>query len=129
MQAVDHLIAEKHVLEGNDDILAIISFTGVYIQWYHQYPKSRPSRPWNPGFHVSIFPSDTQIQAPKAEKKPEDLKISAAAVSDSAVYNCALRPTVTGNRVTMYNNPLLSKESAYILRFCIGKEDNAMKTQ
>ncbi|KAK3545910.1 hypothetical protein QTP70_016670 [Hemibagrus guttatus] len=111
MQMTEHVIAEKHVLEGNDVILScnLTTTTGDTIQWYHRYPKSRPE------FRVSIYVSDTGKQSVKADKKPEDLKISSAAVSDSAVYYCALRPTVTGNLVTLNKNLLSGKESAYTL--------------
>ncbi|KAI5085297.1 hypothetical protein C0J45_23798, partial [Silurus meridionalis] len=80
------LIAEKHV-EGDDVILPcnLTTTTDDFVQWYRQYSKSRPV------FLNSTFISATEKQPGNADKKPEDLKISSAALSDSAVYYCALK--------------------------------------
>lgn len=43
------------------------------------------------------------IKLHKAQKRVH-LEISPAAVMDSAMYYCALRPTVTGNTHTLYKN-------------------------
>ncbi|ROL46418.1 T-cell receptor alpha chain V region CTL-F3 [Anabarilius grahami] len=88
------------------------SSTGVtdYLFWYHQYGRSKPE------FLVSTFSTakDPEVSkvdprfSVKVEKKEQihmDLIISSAAVSDSALYYCALRPTVTGNTRTLYTNP------------------------
>ncbi|KAL1280601.1 hypothetical protein QQF64_015201 [Cirrhinus molitorella] len=100
------------------------SFSSAYsLQWYRQYPGSAPQ------FLVLIIESveETKIsdvdprfsiklrkekQSTK-EIKHVDLIISSAAVSDSALYYCALRPTVTGNTTTLYKNltqPISSME-------------------
>lgn len=44
------------------------------------------------------------IQLHKAQKRVR-LEMSSATVMDSALYYCALRPTVTGNTHTLYKNP------------------------
>ncbi len=80
-----------------------------YLHWYRQYGRSKPE------FIVLIYSSandDQQsvedprftVSIPKSEHV--DLKISSAAVSDSALYYCALRPTVTGNTPALYKNLL-----------------------
>uniref|UniRef100_A0AAY5EQJ0 Ig-like domain-containing protein n=1 Tax=Electrophorus electricus TaxID=8005 RepID=A0AAY5EQJ0_ELEEL len=73
------------------------------LHWYQQYPQSKPE------FLLYIFPSGTKSEPlpPRLSAnsvKRLDLKISSAAVSDSALYYCALQPTVTGNPATLYKN-------------------------
>ncbi|KAI5628675.1 hypothetical protein C0J50_10587, partial [Silurus asotus] len=102
------LIAEKHVSEG-DDVILPCNFTttlGDYVQWYRQFPESRPV------FLNSNYISAAEKQPGNFDKKPEDLKISSAAVSGSAVYYCTLKPTVTGNLATLYKNLIPGKGSA-----------------
>ncbi|KAL6490132.1 hypothetical protein MHYP_G00004770 [Metynnis hypsauchen] len=92
------------VLQG-DSVTLSCNYTGSastdYLLWYRQYPRSRPE--------FLILVSETNItqnaDPPVAgvsaninkEKNDVDLLISSAAVSDSALYYCALRPTVIGN--------------------------------
>lgn len=57
-------------------------------------------------------PPDTRlsIRLNKSDKKV-DLEINSTTVSDSALYYCAMRPTVTGKTVTLYKN-LYTEEGA-----------------
>ncbi|ROL44191.1 T-cell receptor alpha chain V region RL-5 [Anabarilius grahami] len=81
-----------------------------YLFWYRQYGRTKPE------FLVFIFgstkkaPSDVDPRfSAEVEKKEQNhvyLNISSAAVSDSALYYCALQPTVTGNTRTLYKNLL-----------------------
>uniref|UniRef100_A0A3Q1J0A1 Ig-like domain-containing protein n=1 Tax=Anabas testudineus TaxID=64144 RepID=A0A3Q1J0A1_ANATE len=89
------------------------SYTGPYLFWYKQEKNN---------FLKYILRRDTigtKDNAPEFNKQRFDaaiedksvpLKIQKLHVSDSAVYYCALRPTVTGNSKTLYKN-LWSKET------------------
>uniref|UniRef100_A0AAY5F2I9 Ig-like domain-containing protein n=1 Tax=Electrophorus electricus TaxID=8005 RepID=A0AAY5F2I9_ELEEL len=112
-QKIDPL--ETHVSEGDLVTLSCIyrASTGDVLQWYRQYPTSRPE------FIVSIqlHEESKASHLPRLyavierSKSHLQLNISSAAVSDSAMYYCALRPTVTGNTATLYKNLFPHKES------------------
>ncbi|KAI4871791.1 hypothetical protein NFI96_020448 [Prochilodus magdalenae] len=104
---IQPLFLEQHVLEGADVSLSC-NYTGAGVrgfQWYHQYPGSSPE------FLLSLTESSNGSNPARrltaeADKHLScvDLKIFSAAVSDSALYYCALEPTVTGNPDTLYRN-------------------------
>uniref|UniRef100_A0A673L782 T-cell receptor alpha/delta variable 25.0.1 n=1 Tax=Sinocyclocheilus rhinocerous TaxID=307959 RepID=A0A673L782_9TELE len=60
------------------------------LYWHRQYPGSAPE------FLLVILHANGKVLQ-KKEDNSVDLIISSAAVSDSALYYCALQPTVTGN--------------------------------
>ncbi|CAK6982172.1 unnamed protein product [Scomber scombrus] len=91
------------VADGNDNFF-----------WYRQYPGKPPEFiMYISGLNISR-PADSLNKRFSAklsgEKRGVKLQISSAAVTDSAVYYCALQPTVTGNTKTLYKN-LWSKDN------------------
>ncbi|XP_070774769.1 uncharacterized protein [Enoplosus armatus] len=77
--------------------------------WYRQYPRKPPefllyisgtnfTRP------AESLESDTKFSTKLSGEKHLDLQISSAAVTDSALYYCAVRPTVTANPQSLYKN-------------------------
>ncbi|XP_071348608.1 uncharacterized protein [Trachinotus anak] len=74
--------------------------------WHRQYP-GKPGE-----FLISHLVSDTKLKQEMSglsikvsgDKSQMDLQISSAAVTHSALYYCAVRPTVTANTQCLYNN-------------------------
>ncbi|XP_076149413.1 uncharacterized protein LOC143133545 [Alosa pseudoharengus] len=82
-----------------------ISTKATSLQWYRQYPRSVPKH------IVSVYNSDQTsdtdhrlIGKINTEKPQVFLQISSVQVSDSALYYCALAPTVTLNHRLPYKN-------------------------
>uniref|UniRef100_A0A671U3D4 Immunoglobulin V-set domain-containing protein n=1 Tax=Sparus aurata TaxID=8175 RepID=A0A671U3D4_SPAAU len=73
-----------------------------YVFWYRQYPGKPPE------FLISHSGTEQLLSDPvsrlsfNVKKRGVILQISSAAVTDSAVYYCAVRPTVTGNTKALY---------------------------
>ena len=82
--------------------------SAVRLQWYRQYPRSAPQ------FLLLMLHSTGQPQRSEVdprlmvklnkEKTQVFLEISSVQVSDSALYFCALTPTVTQNHSLPYKN-------------------------
>ncbi|KAL0152119.1 hypothetical protein M9458_052550, partial [Cirrhinus mrigala] len=100
---------EEFADEGSSVKLSCNYSSAYTLHWYRQYPGSAPE------FIVLIFDSEKQAQesnvdprftakVTKDKDNNVDLIVSTAAVSDSALYYCALQPTVTGNTRTLYKN-------------------------
>ncbi|KAF4117433.1 hypothetical protein G5714_001986 [Onychostoma macrolepis] len=100
-----------HVTEKQPVMLSCKYEGSAYsLHWYRQYPGSKPefvllvteastkhvtyADPRIPGMDGKMSMKDKQV----------DLEISSASISDSALYYCALEPTVTGNTRTLYKN-------------------------
>ncbi|KAL0153918.1 hypothetical protein M9458_050767, partial [Cirrhinus mrigala] len=91
----------KSALEG-DNVTLSCNYSGSArgVQWYRQYAGSPlqflileysgvtiEANPPVPGININHRKTEIHV----------DLEISSAAVTDSALYYCALQPTVTGN--------------------------------
>uniref|UniRef100_A0A8C9ZMC3 Ig-like domain-containing protein n=1 Tax=Sander lucioperca TaxID=283035 RepID=A0A8C9ZMC3_SANLU len=112
--------AEVFSSEGRSVTLSCTySVKAENLQWYRQDPGSAPqfllliTDTTSPSV-VEATPPHPRLNATlNKEKNQVDLKIISAEVSDSAVYYCALRPTVTGNTKTLYKN-LWSKDNTIL---------------
>ncbi|KAI4875124.1 hypothetical protein NFI96_029646, partial [Prochilodus magdalenae] len=107
-QTIDPLVGEVQLPEGDDLTLSCnytASGTNDELQWYRQSPGSSPEFL----LYISLYgtksdPPPRMSVVVDKDLNRVDLKISSAAVSDSVLYYCALRPTVTGNPDTLYRN-------------------------
>ncbi|KAI5103505.1 gastrula zinc finger protein XlCGF28.1-like [Silurus meridionalis] len=109
--SIEPLFTNKVVDEGDDVTLSCnykptIS-TNNYLHWYRQHPKSNSKFLLYISKRGDLSPDKPPRMSAKVDdgdKKQVDLIISSAAVSDSALYYCALVPTVTGNPAALYKN-------------------------
>ncbi|KAI9518266.1 hypothetical protein NQZ68_038537 [Dissostichus eleginoides] len=112
--------AEVFSSEGRSVTLSCTySVNANNLQWYRQHPGSAPqfllliidsTEP----YVVEAKPPIPRLNAKlNKERNQVDLQISSAAVTDSALYYCALQPTVTGNTNTLYKN-LWSKDNTIL---------------
>ncbi|TRZ04261.1 hypothetical protein DNTS_029945 [Danionella cerebrum] len=98
-------IKEEELTSESSSVHLSCSYSSAFIlQWYRQFPGSAPQ------FLVLISAGakaeeksevDSRFMTKVTKAKEEnrvDLMISSVAVSDSAVYYCAVRPTASGNR-------------------------------
>ncbi|KAL1280592.1 hypothetical protein QQF64_015192, partial [Cirrhinus molitorella] len=100
-------IKTEEFAEGSSVTLSCSYSSALSLFWYRQYPGSTPEF-----LVIFIYGSKEAKSDPdlrlysKATKqiKRVDLEIFSAAVSDSALYYCALQPTVTGNIRALYKN-------------------------
>uniref|UniRef100_A0AAQ4RB08 Ig-like domain-containing protein n=1 Tax=Gasterosteus aculeatus aculeatus TaxID=481459 RepID=A0AAQ4RB08_GASAC len=94
-QSTGEVIATEGHTVTLDCTFEISSSINAYLFWYKQEVN-------NQLMYILRLSDD---------KTRMDLKISSATVSDSAVYYCAVKPTVTGNTKTLYKN-LWSKDNS-----------------
>ncbi|KAK2822918.1 hypothetical protein Q5P01_022983 [Channa striata] len=84
-----------------------------YFFWYRQYPGKPPELLISHSASGQVAIPHLRYKIKVENKQIYKIIISSAAVSDSAVYYCAVRPTVTGNSTSLYKN-LWSKDNTIL---------------
>uniref|UniRef100_A0A8C9T511 T-cell receptor alpha/delta variable 14.0 n=1 Tax=Scleropages formosus TaxID=113540 RepID=A0A8C9T511_SCLFO len=109
-------LTSVHVLEGNNVTLSCSYSGSAYsFLWYRQYSRSKPEYLLlileSLGKVMKASPPNPHLSA-KVHKKNStvDLVFSSTALTDSAMYYCALSPTVTGNPFTRYKNLIVTEK-------------------
>uniref|UniRef100_A0A8C1RZP9 Ig-like domain-containing protein n=1 Tax=Cyprinus carpio TaxID=7962 RepID=A0A8C1RZP9_CYPCA len=90
----------------------------VVLYWYRQNPKGKPQYLLRKGarLHHDDNTSDGRFQSTTSRASTE-LTITDV-LTDSALYYCALKPTMTGNSTTVYKNILNKKTRKPFECFC-----------
>ncbi|XP_038859096.1 uncharacterized protein LOC120055288 [Salvelinus namaycush] len=99
---------EEYYLEGSRAKISCNYTVKAYnLQWYRQYPGSAPqfllliTDTATPRVVEATPPYPRMTAKLNDERTRVDLEISSAVVTDSALYYCALQPTVAGNPETL----------------------------
>uniref|UniRef100_A0AAX7T8A7 Ig-like domain-containing protein n=1 Tax=Astatotilapia calliptera TaxID=8154 RepID=A0AAX7T8A7_ASTCA len=109
MNSIKQERAEEAVAERGHINLTCTYDGSIYnIQWYRQYQRSRPE------FLLYITEGGSVHRAEKLIQ----MNISSATVADSAVYFCAVKPTVTGNPESLYKNPSSQQRALTLQLLC-----------
>ncbi|KAK3506122.1 hypothetical protein QTP70_018017, partial [Hemibagrus guttatus] len=107
--SIKPLLTHKVVDEGDDVTLSCkyetnSLITNNFLHWYRQCQNSKPEFLLYIYQNGDLGPNIPPRMSAKNEDKQVDLIICSAAVSDSALYYCALVPTVRGNPAALYKN-------------------------
>ena len=98
-------------LQGDNVTLSCNYTSSNYLFWYRQFPSSPPQ------FLIKEYQKAFQFTFKKEEERNLfHLEISSAVLTDSALYYCALQPTVTGNTDSLYKNLLRTEHTSISLR-------------
>ncbi|ROL44512.1 hypothetical protein DPX16_18223, partial [Anabarilius grahami] len=99
-----------------DNVSLSCNYSGTVrsLQWYRQYPGSKPEFLI---MHIETKSESKLRLYAVADKgiKRMNLTISSTHVDDSALYYCALEPTVTGNTVCAVQKPDVSATNINML--------------
>uniref|UniRef100_A0A8C2F326 Ig-like domain-containing protein n=1 Tax=Cyprinus carpio TaxID=7962 RepID=A0A8C2F326_CYPCA len=105
------LSSERHIFKG-DNVTLSCNYSGFVnnLQWYRQYVGSRLEFLILVNENSEASEHSLRLSAKDSkEKKQVNLTISSAEVTDSALYYCALRPTVTESPEALYKNSDFSR--------------------
>ena len=115
----DSISQPKDVQRAVEDAAVVLSCSYVSSVvnslWYRQYPGSPPQfliMEYS-GYITNPIPGMNITHIKK--QRLVELLISSAAVTDSALYYCALQPTVTGNTHSLYKNLLNQHKTLFHL--------------
>ena len=106
--------ADSTAMERSNVTLSCNHISATILQWYHQQSGSTPT------FLMTVYSDEDQkyekdgrisVRLNK-EKTQVFLDISSTRVSDSALYYCALQPTVTEHPAALYKNICSSATAA-----------------